>query len=279
MSKRITWFLALLITFALATAGVSFNKPWEVRTLLQQASVDEVTARGAAVVATTAEVLKETSKIRELPVLRPVRSSSQSRTEIERMLIKKLGEQMSAADMHATEVALRKFGLAPEEFVYRPFIIKLLTEQVAGYYDTSDRRFYLADWLELEEQKPVMAHELTHALQDQHFDLRRFEKWPRGDSDAELAAHALIEGDATLAMSIYLMRNPLIALAFASSLRSGGVSSEQFSRAPRALRETLVFPYLQGMEFANARPSKGRMENGLRGIRPFAAIKRTDTAS
>ena len=44
----------------------------------------------------------------------------------------------------------------------------------------------------------LLAHELTHALQDQHFNLRRFEKWPHGDSDAELAAHALIEGDATL---------------------------------------------------------------------------------
>ena len=49
----------------------------------------------------------------------------------------------------------------------------------------------------------VMAHELVHALQDQHFNLRRFEKWPKGDSDAELAAHALVEGEATLVMILY----------------------------------------------------------------------------
>src|SRR4029079_10709660 len=202
-----------------------------------------------AVVATTAAVLKETSDIRELPILRPVKSGAQSRVEIEQMLVKNLDEQMTPAEMHATELALRKFGLAPSDFEYRSFIIKLLTEQVAGYYDSKTREFHLADWLDLEGQKPVMVHELTHALQDQHFNLRRFEKWPHGDSDAELAAHSLIEGDATLAMTIYMAQNPLVALAFTRSLNTG-VSTEQFNQAPRALREWLIFPYLQGSQWA-----------------------------
>jgi len=94
-----------------------------------------------------------------------------------------------------------------------------------------------------------MAHELTHALQDQHFNLRRFQKWPHGDSDAQLAAHSLIEGDATVSMMIYMAKNPLVALAFTRSL-STGVSTEQFNQAPRALRESLIFPYLQGSEWA-----------------------------
>jgi hypothetical protein len=165
------------------------------------------------------------------------------------MLIKGLNEQMTAAEMHATEISLRKFGLAPNDFEYRSFIIKLLTEQVAGYYDPKVQQFHLADWLELETQKPVMAHELTHALQDQHFNLRRFEKWPHGDSDAELAAHALIEGDATLAMTVYMAKNPLVALAFSRALTSG-VATEQFNQAPRAMRESLIFPYLHGLEWA-----------------------------
>jgi hypothetical protein len=214
----------------------------------QRASVASSATRNAAIVAATSEVLKETSEIRELPILRAVKSSAQSRTEIERMLIKGLNEQMTAAEMHATEVSLRKFGLAPSDFEYRPFIIKLLSEQVAGYYDPKVKEFHLADWLELEGQKPVMAHELTHALQDQHFNLRRFEKWPHGDSDAELAAHALIEGDATLAMTIYMAKNPMVALAFSRSLISG-VATEQFNQAPRAMRESLIFPYLQGLEW------------------------------
>ena len=225
--------------------------------LAQRGGVANSATRNAAIVAATDAVLKETSELRELAILRPVRSGAQSRAEIERMLIKNLDEQMTAAEMHATEVSLRKFGLTSGDFEYRPFIIKLLAEQVAGYYDPRAQEFHLADWLELEGQKPVMAHELTHALQDQHFNLRRFEKWPPGDSDAELAAHSLIEGDATLTMTIYMAKNPLVALAFARSLGSSGMSSEQFNQAPRALRESLVFPYLQGMEWTRQLYKRG----------------------
>ncbi|HEY6122697.1 MAG TPA: hypothetical protein VIV66_22275, partial [Pyrinomonadaceae bacterium] len=119
--------------------------------------------------ATTIAVLKETSEIRELSILHPVKSGAQSRTEIEHMVVRNLEEQTTPAEMHGTEVLLKKLGLVPADFQYRPFIINLLTEQVAGYYDPKAQQFYLADWIELEGQKPVMAHELTHALQDQHF--------------------------------------------------------------------------------------------------------------
>jgi hypothetical protein len=226
----------------------------------QNAGVATSATRNAAIVATTVAVLKETSEIRELPIIRPVKSGAQTRTDIERMVVKNLDQQTTPEEMHATEVALRKFGLVPTDFQYRPFVIKLLTEQVAGYYDTKAQQFYLADWIELEGQKPVMAHELTHALQDQHFNLRRFEDWPKGDSDAEMAAHALIEGDATLAMSLYMARNPMVALAFMRSLGSTANSSKHFNSAPRALRESLVFPYEQGTEWATRVYKRGGWE-------------------
>ncbi|HKP46500.1 MAG TPA: hypothetical protein VJT50_07865 [Pyrinomonadaceae bacterium] len=244
MSKnisRIGAFAAVTVVFFSALIGGTHAQ--------RRPEISSRAAKEAAIVTTTAAILEETSKIRELPILRPVKSGAQSRAEIEKMLIKNLYEQMTTTDMHATEVAYRKLGLAPPTFEYRPFIIKLLSEQVAGYYDPVAQEFYLADWLELETQKPVMAHELTHALQDQHFNLRRFQKWPHGDGDAELAAHALIEGDATVTMMVYMAKNPLVALAFTRSLTSG-VSTEVYNQAPRMLRETLVFPYLQGSEWA-----------------------------
>ena len=249
MSKQISRALALLSLLCLLAASLLVsNHAYAIG--FQGASVATDTARNAAIVTTTAAVLKETSELRELPILKPVKSGAQSRAEIERMIIKNLDEESTPAQMHATEVALKTFGLAPASFHYRPFIIKLLTEQVAGYYDPKVQQFYLADWIELEGQKPVMAHELTHALQDQHFNLRRFEKWPKGDADAELAVHALVEGDATLAMTLYMAKNPLVALAFIRALGSEGMSSEEFKQAPRALRESLVFPYEQGSEWA-----------------------------
>jgi hypothetical protein len=246
----------MALLFVLALAMVALLVKHSAGVSAQRANVVGSNARNAAIITTTAEILKETSEIRELSILRPVKSGAQSRSEIERMLIKNLNDQMTPAEMHATEVALRKFGLAPADFDYHSFMIKLLTEQVAGYYDAKAQEFHLADWLELEGQKPVMAHELTHALQDQHFNLRRFEKWPHGDSDAELAAHALIEGDATLAMMVYMAKNPLVALAFSRSLTTG-VATEQYEKAPRAMRESLVFPYLQGSEWATQLYRKG----------------------
>lgn len=204
-------------------------------------------ARNAALVAATNEVLKETSELRQLPILRPVQSSAQSRAEIERMIMNNLDRETTPAEMHAAEATLKKLGLAPASFQFRSLLVRLLTEQVAGYYDPKAQQFHLADWIDIDGQKPIMAHELTHALQDQHFNLRRFEKWPKDDGDAELAAHALIEGDATLAMTQYVSNNPLRALAFLKSLGSTGLATEELDKAPRALRDTLLFPYQEGL--------------------------------
>lgn len=244
MSKQINLLLALLILVCVCAGSLT------TRTEAQAGAASA--AQNAAIISTTDAVLKETSELRELSILRAVKSGAQSRSEIERMIIKNLDSDTTPAEMHATEALLQVFGLAPSDFQYRSFLIKLLTEQVAGYYDPKAQQFYLADWIELEGQKPVMAHELTHALQDQHFNLKRFEKWPKGDSDAELAAHALIEGDATLAMTLYMQKHPLVALAFIKSLGSQETSTEQFKRAPRALRESLLFPYEAGSNWATA---------------------------
>jgi hypothetical protein len=238
-------FLAALLILAAALPSAPLT-----HAQAQSAAVATTSeAKKAAVVETTEAVLKETSELRQLPILRPVKSDTQSRDEIQRFLIKNMDEDTTPAEMHASELSLKKLGLIPSDFQFRAFIIKLLTEQVAGYYDPKQQEFFLADWINLDGQKPVMAHELTHALQDQHFNLRRFDKWPKGDSDAELAAHALIEGDASLAMGVYVSRSPLRIVALMKSMGESKSSTEEIDRAPRALRESLLFPYDQGMQW------------------------------
>ena len=253
MSKQIPSgrraLVALLLCLWLAGAGT-------IRAQVTGAPPSAVNPRSAGIAAATDEVLRETSELRKLPMLHPVKSGAQSRTDIERMLVQNLDEESTPAELHASELALKKLGLVPADFQLRPFIIKLLTEQVMGYYDPKTQIFYLADWVNLDEQQPVMAHELTHALQDQHFNLRRFEHWPKGDADAELAAHALVEGDAMVAMSLYVMRDLKRALAMMKSMSAGG-SSEQIDRAPRALRESLLFPYEQGMTWVQQLYKRG----------------------
>jgi hypothetical protein len=246
MLKTIKLILAVLLVILALCAG-----PFLFSGLAQsqKPAVTAAASRNAALVTATQDVLKETSEIRQLAILRPVRSSAQSRAEIERMIVKDLDQESTPAQMHATEVTLKKLGLAPPDFEYRALMVRLLTEQVAGYYEPKTGEFHLADWIDLDGQKPVMAHELTHALQDQHFNLRRFEHWPKGDSDAELATHALIEGDATLAMALYVANNPLRALLFLKSLVTTGISSAELEKAPRAVRESLLFPYQQGTDW------------------------------
>ena len=257
MSKRIS--PRNLLAAALAAAAAAAAAAPAVTA--QRARPAAINPKTAAVREATAEVLRETSRLRKLPVLRQVRSGAQSRAEIEQMLIRNLNQSSTPEEMAASEAALRKLGLVPAGFQLRPFIIKLLTEQVAGYYDPKSQEFHLADWIDIEGQKPVIAHELVHALQDQHFNLRRFEDWPKHDSDAELAAHALVEGDASFLMMQYVTQSPARQLAFLKAMMTGGAgSSEQIEKAPRVLRETLLFPYLQGTAFVTQVYKRGGWE-------------------
>jgi hypothetical protein len=219
-----------------------------------RAQATSAAVKNDAVVATTAEVFNEMSRIRELSVLYPAKSGTQSRQAIEEMVVRNLDEQTTPAQMHATEVTLKKLGMVGADFQFRPFVRAILTEQVAGYYDPKTREFYVADWIDLNAQKPVMAHELTHALQDQHFNLRRLSAWPHGDADAELAAHALVEGDATLAMTLYSVAHPETVAALMASVAG---STDQFTRAPRALRESLIFPFVQGIQWVSRLQQRG----------------------
>src|SRR6266404_6275223 len=168
MPKQIRFIATTVVAMVLALAGL-FQPPASSTQQSPQAST--TSARNAALIAATSDV-------RQLPVLRAVQSSIQSRPEIERMLMVNLDEETTPAQMRAAEVTLKRLGLAPPDFQYRALILRVLTEQVAGYYDPKTGEFHLADWIDLDDQRPIMAHELTHALQDQHFNLRRFEHWP-----------------------------------------------------------------------------------------------------
>lgn len=255
--RAIRGYPAGIVLIALSFTAVLIVPGGAAQPAPQQSAANTAAARNAALIAATHEVLKETSEVRQLSILRPVQSSTQSRAEIERAIMKNLDEEITPADMHAAEATLRKLGLAPPDFQYRALMIRLLTEQVAGYYEPKTRQFYLADWIDIDGQKPIMAHELTHALQDQHFNLRRFDHWPKGDSDAELAAHALIEGDATMAMAMYVSSNPFRALTFLKSMGTMSIATEELDKAPRAVRESLLFPYQEGMNWTQALHKRG----------------------
>ena len=212
---------------------------------------------------TATDILEKISKLRGLDIKRPVKSGLKSKDEIEQAVIRDLNETTSPEEFAATQNTLAKLGLLTRDFPLRDYVVRLLREQVAGFYEPKTQEFYLASWVPIADQKTVMAHELMHALQDQHFNLRRLENWPKGDSDAELAAHALVEGEATIMMYEYsfdqagarvdlTMLGSLTDLMLAESGKEDGSRYPVLAAAPMVLREGLQFPYIYGAGFVQA---------------------------
>ena len=109
-----------------------------------------------------------------LPIHQRVKRRLISRDEVNQYLHRQFKDDESTKRLERSELVLKKFGLLERDFDLEPFLISLLTEQIAGYYDNKTKEVNLLDWVAPAEQKPVLAHELTHALQDQTVNL---EKW------------------------------------------------------------------------------------------------------
>ena len=109
-----------------------------------------------------------------MPIVHSVKRKLITRDEVNKYLREKFDEDEGAKRMERSEIVLKKFGLLDRDFHLQPFMISLLTEQVAGFYDNKTKTVNLLDWIDPDEQKPVLAHELTHALQDQRVDLTKW---------------------------------------------------------------------------------------------------------
>lgn len=202
-------------------------------------------------------VLRETSAVRGLTIKRKVLCGVQSPAQIQAMLKKNMAKSVATNELKAANIYFKQLKLAPDDFNLPDYYLQMMSEQLAGYYDTRTQQFHTTSRVDRLQLQTVMAHELTHALQDQHFGLAKLEKWPKHDSDARLAMQALVEGDATLAMTQYTARNPLRALALLASSAMSADASKTFLAAPSVLQESLTFPYIKGLLFASALHARG----------------------
>src|ERR1700752_2961282 len=166
---------------------------------------DSKAANNAEFLAAADEVLEQMSEITGLKLITPLKKSLRSREEIRAYVIKQMNEEKNPAERYADARTAEAFGLLPRGFDLDTFMVNVLTEQVEGLYDPKAQEFYIADWSPVDDQRMVMAHELTHALEDQHFQIEAWEKAARPNEDAELARDAVLEGSAMAAMVDYLM--------------------------------------------------------------------------
>jgi hypothetical protein len=239
--------LALLLGVAVRAQEAAVTPP----------PADSKPATDADFIAAADEVLGQMSTITGLKLMTPLKKSLRSREEIRAYVIKQMNEEKNAAERYADERSAEAFGLLPKGFDLDAFMVNVLTEQVEGLYDPKMQEFYIAEWSPLSEQRMVMAHELTHALEDQHFQIETWLKAARPNEDAELARDAVLEGSAMAAMVDYLMLGTGRSLKdlpdFDPGMLIGDLgSSPTLQKAPPFLKDTLIFPYIGGLSFSAA---------------------------
>ena len=224
------------------------------------------------------DIFEFVSKDTGLPIDHPVKKVFITRDKVNAELRKKFDEDKSNKRMERSELVLKKFGLLDRDFQLRPFLLSLLTEQIAGFYDNKTKTMNLLDWVPIEQQKPVMAHELTHALQDQKVGLT---KWEDQEPDSvaknatedmehvrtdetDTAREAVLEGQAMVSFADFMLAPTGKTLRdmpqVGKQLEAGAgdmSDSPVLARAPLILQESLLFPYTAGLSFEQAVLTKG----------------------
>ncbi len=180
---------------------------------------------------------------------------ARSRDDVRAFLEKRFREDLPDEEIAGTRAAYRRLGLIPDTLDLRAFMLDLLTEQVVGYYDPETKVLYVVEEAPPEQAGIIIAHELVHALQDQYMSLDSLQLL-RGDNDRQIAAHAVIEGQATIVQIQSMLGGADIATALPGGwdrvrdmIRESSSQMPVFATAPRIIQETLIFPYLSGAEF------------------------------
>ncbi|HUJ72124.1 MAG TPA: hypothetical protein VLZ30_07755, partial [Verrucomicrobiae bacterium] len=200
------------------------------------------------------QIEQETSDLRGLPFKSPVNYKMIDRAELRRVLVEKIKEQYTEQEMHDYSRAMSAMGLVPEGTDILNVMVSLYNEQVAAFYVPEERALYTFKDLAFSSNldKMLLSHELTHALQDQHFDLLKFPLKIKTDDDLALATSALVEGDATVLMTRWYVENVDPSKMLGDLGAMLGQNTAKLREAPPYLRAMLLFPYQQGQQFAMA---------------------------
>ena len=204
--------------------------------------------------------IEKASEVRGLKVLHQVPCRLSTKEDVEKYLKATIEKKVSREKMKYEERVFKALGIIPQNYDYLNGVIKLYRDQLGGYYDPDKKYYVMAKWLPEVMQLPIAIHELTHALQDQHFNLKMISEYETEPSDSLMARSALIEGDASAVMTDYtrkfggrpaLRDDPDIESVMLENI-SGAMLSSSLSETPPALQALLVFPYVSGLRFVHS---------------------------
>ncbi len=215
------------------------------------------------------EILHFASVDTLLPIEHPVKRNLITREQVEKYVDKRMKDDKDAKRLQEAQLVLEKFGLLPKGYDLHAEFVRLMAEQVAAYYDPKTQSVNLLDWLPADAQKPVLAHELTHALQDQAVGLEKWElaggkedgsplpdQQEYANEEAQAARQCVTEGQAQVVWFDYTLapmgKNILTAPEFVDAVRAAmgdNKDSPVFAQAPIFLKESLLMPYTFGLDF------------------------------
>jgi len=205
-------------------------------------------------------ILQTLEEITGLKALKPVQHELIGREQVKKFLEDRIREEVKPEELRAEELTLKKFGFVPPEFDLKKTTVELLTEQAAAFYDYRKKRLYILDSQDTALQQMALAHELAHALADQHFNLDKYIRRGRESDDGAMARLAVMEGQAmwimaesmAKQMNLSLKSSPALAEYMGREMSASAGQFPVFENAPLYIQETLLFPYTKGILFQQA---------------------------
>lgn len=197
--------------------------------------------------------LSEVEEVRGLAFKRPVPVEVIDDDRARDHLIQRLESFQSREELQALQRAYKLLGLLPQEADILQSFLDALREQAGGFYDPPSGSFYLLDDLPEILGPTIVVHELTHALEDQHFDLDGRLRGALRDDDRLFALGAVHEGSASLlmfvSMSRQVLQGELDPLAMQAYAQSEEAKVESLAAMPPVLLRQLMGPYVLGASF------------------------------
>ena len=206
------------------------------------------------------EMVATLAQITGWPVKKRVPSEILSKDKFQRYLSSHIKDSSHDKETRAEELALKMFGLVPQDFNLARETEDLLGEQAAAFYDYKKKRLYIIDSTPAgEEQQMALVHELAHALADQQHSLGKYLNQGSPDSDESTAREAVMEGQATWLTWAYEAKRaggkgevPLKMLDQLTSEHDNNSEFPVLDKTPLYMRESLLFPYNAGARFQDA---------------------------
>jgi hypothetical protein len=195
------------------------------------------------------EIEQEVSQLRGITATKPVERGVFDKPGLCAYITASFAKDNPAELVAGTEALYKALNLMPQDASLHDLYIELLTSQVAGLYDDETKKMYVVSSTgEIgPAEKITYAHEYTHALQDQKFTLRDVQGDAKDQGDRTLARTTLIEGDATLLMSLWAQQH-LTAAELGQVANSIDPASEAvLAKMPAILKDALIFPYTSGL--------------------------------